>query len=87
MRHMTDRKPSNRCESRAWWRFCSEGSTTVMYRLWRRSSVDRRWFNVSATFTESDSPRDIANQLRRQRVKLRDRVDAYDLELMGVTTE
>ena len=83
--HLADRKPVRRCDTRAWWRFCSDESPTCMWRLFRRSEVNHRWFQVSHVAPRNADRRIIAAELRRLRAQLRDRVDAHDLELMGVT--
>jgi hypothetical protein len=83
--HLTDRKPNKRCRATAWSRIYTPESGKGFHRLFRRSDMTGKWFADSKGFTPDDDRRAIANALRRMRVKLRDRVDAYDLELMGVT--
>lgn len=54
---------------------------TIRWRLFRRSTVDRRIF--MSTVVSRDIPA-AARALRRARNDLRERVDAYDLEMMGM---
>ncbi|MCI2243838.1 hypothetical protein L3067_04345 [Xanthomonas sp. PPL568] len=58
---------------------------TVTYRLFRRDMTGALHC-LMRTFHVAAPRRDIANDLRRARHKLRDRVDEIDLATMGITS-
>ena len=53
----------------------------IMWRLFRRSSVNNRLF-LSLVMGRDRAK--AAHALRHARMALRERVDAYDLEMMGI---
>ncbi|AVY67203.1 hypothetical protein [Xanthomonas translucens] len=81
-RHLTRRTPQ-RSGGFSWGRVLLS-DTTVTYRLFRRDHSGHCHF-WQLTFDAAILRRSIANDLRRARHKLRDKVDEIDLDAMGVT--
>ncbi|QNH21201.1 hypothetical protein HEP73_02113 [Xanthomonas sp. GW] len=81
-RHLSRRKPQ-RNGGFSWGRVLLS-DTTVTYRLFRRDHSGHCHF-WPLEFDAATPRRLIANELRRARHKLRDKVDEIDLAAMGVT--
>lgn len=67
----------------SWGRFQTEDGSAVTYRLWRRDYTGALHVESRRFFTGTE-PAHIARVLRSLKRQLRDRVDAIDLQAMGV---
>ncbi|MGV1119197.1 hypothetical protein [Xanthomonas translucens] len=81
-RHLSRRTPQSN-GGFSWGRL-QPGEHTVTYRLFRRDLTGELHCSLH-TFHIATPRRSIANDLRRARHKLRDKVDEIDLAAMGVT--
>ena len=70
----------------AWCRAIHQGGGIAEWRLYRRSSVDRRVHLERVVARGGMTRAQCATRLRAARLELRDRVDAYDLSLMGLAS-
>ena len=82
MRHLTNRTWQNNART-TWVRRFDEAGQRVTYRMFRRSSVTRAFSTTACSFSAGTSRTMIAAHLRSIRRQLRERVDAYDLSMMG----
>jgi hypothetical protein len=82
-RHLARRRPQ-RNGGFSWGRVLADNDAGVIYRLFRRDHAGHCHF-WPLEFDAATPRRSIANDLRRARHKLRDKVDEIDLAAMGVT--
>lgn len=82
-RHIVRRAPKETIDF-AWGRFPTMDGSAVTWRLYRRDHRRAMHMHAEIFFAHEDRAV-IAGRLRRARRALRDKVDAIDLQAMGVT--
>jgi hypothetical protein len=81
-RHAQDRAPRGHMGF-SWARFMLGHRDRVTYRLFRRSIEGRVWMEAR-TFHIVEPRADVAAELWRMRIRLREQVDAVDFKTLGL---